>query len=144
MYLVIMVFKLVKCQKEYYEFIRLLRTDPRIKSAFISQKEITKDEQEKYMKIYQDDYYICLNEGNPVGFIGIVSNDIRLAVSPEFQNKGIASFMLKEINLMRDDYEVKIKSDNISSINFFKKNGFIEKERQFINNDEVVIMQKIK
>ncbi len=139
-----MVFKLVKCQKEYYEFIRLLRTDPRIKSAFISQKEITKDEQEKYMKIYQDDYYICLNEGNPVGFIGIVSNDIRLAVSPEFQNKGIASFMLKEINLMRDDYEVKIKSDNISSINFFKKNGFIEKERQFINNDEVVIMQKIK
>ena len=40
---------LVKCDQEYWEFVRNLRNDPKVKDGFIKNKFITKKEQIKYM-----------------------------------------------------------------------------------------------
>lgn len=137
-----MELKLVKCDPKYYEFIRLLRTNPEITKSFLSQIKITKDDQINYMTKYHNGYFICLQDNKPVGFIGIVDKDLRLAVSKEGHNKGIATFMLQGVNEMNLEYEVQIKSDNIASINFFEKNGFIKKASKYVDSTELLIMKK--
>jgi len=137
-----MKLELVNCSSKYYEFIRKLRTDPEITKSFLSQAKISKDDQIKYMTKNCDGYFICLKNDLPVGFIGIVAKDLRLAVSKNGHKQGIATFMLSKINEMNLDYDVQIKSDNVASINFFKKNGFIKKESKYVDGTELIIMHK--
>ena len=44
---------LVENNKDYYEVIRLLRTDPNNTSGFLEQVEITPEQQLKYMEKYE-------------------------------------------------------------------------------------------
>ena len=53
------------------------------------------------MSEYNDMYYVCLYKGFPVGYIGDMDNDIRLATSLDFQRRGVGRFMLKEFMKMR-------------------------------------------
>jgi len=129
--------------ERYYEFIRELRSHPDLVSGFVQQGKITSEQQKEYMKKHGHEYYICLYDKEPVGFIGSVNKDIRLAVKKEFQRMGIASFMLSEISKIISDYEVKVKSDNIKSLGFFEKNGFMRKYTEIVDNKELVILEKV-
>jgi ribosomal protein S18 acetylase RimI-like enzyme len=122
-----MVKKLIPNEKKYYEFIRFLRTHPKLQYGFVFQGEITKKQQEKYMKIYGKNYYICLYNDEPVGFIGVVNRDIRLAVHPDHQRKGVGIFMLNEIMKIYPDALGKVKVNNKKSMRLFKKAGFVKK-----------------
>jgi ribosomal protein S18 acetylase RimI-like enzyme len=115
---------LVENRPEYYEFIRTLRIDPAIITGFVSQQNITAEQQASYMRVHEQDYYICLYESEPVGFIGVVEQDLRLAVRKDFQRNGIATFMLKEMFSRKKMFKVKVKKDNEASLGFFKRNGF--------------------
>ena len=119
--------KLKKNDKKYWEFIRQLRSDKRIQSGFIEKVTITKKEQEAYMNKYKDNYYICLCDGSPCGFIGEIDGDIRLCTVPEFQGKGVGSFMIREITRIRPNVFAKIKIDNKSSLKAFEKAGYVKK-----------------
>ena len=74
--------KLVENSLVYYEFIRQLRTHPENTKGFLEQVQITEDQQKSYMEKYEKNYWICLSGNTPVVFVGIVDNDIRLAVQP--------------------------------------------------------------
>lgn len=111
----------------YFEFIRNLRNHPIIKQGFLNQAYISKAAHSDYMHSYANSYYICLFDERPVGYIGIVKNDLRLAVQIEYQSKGVATFMLKKIMEISTDFDVLIKSDNIKSINFFSKHAFVRR-----------------
>ena len=117
---------LIKNEPVYYEFIRQLRNDKRVQHGFIELVEITKEQQEAYMEKYADCFYICLlNKTNkPVGYIGIIKNDIRIATHPEYQNQGVASFMVEEIMKIYPNAQAKVKIDNEISMKLFKKAGF--------------------
>ena len=119
----------IKNQPKYFEFIRNLRNDPEIKKGFIKQEDISKENHLSYMAKYNKHYYICLYDQDPIGYIGIVKNDLRLAVSNKYQNQGVATFMLNEITKLKNDFDVLIKVDNIKSINFFTKHSFVKKDR---------------
>lgn len=112
--------------KEYIEFIRTLRNDQRIKPGFISQGYITESIHEEHMSLYANNYYICLIEDEPVGFVGHVEGDIRFAVSPEHQGKGVGTFMLDRFLFMKHSHKLsaKIKYTNTASIRAFEKAGF--------------------
>ena len=69
---------LVKNEMKYFEFIRTLRNDPLLKGGFIDQKEITSEEHAIYMNKFHNAYFICLLEDQPVGYVGVVDNDIRI------------------------------------------------------------------
>jgi GNAT superfamily N-acetyltransferase len=109
---------------DYYEFIRELRMDPDIISGFVSQVRITKEQQLIYMDEHEKDYYVCLHGGRPIGFIGVVAGDLRLAVDRAYQRKGVASFMLAELFKLVPDFQVRVKKKNHASIKFFEKFGF--------------------
>jgi hypothetical protein len=116
--------KLVDNKPDYFEFIRELRLHPKNILGFINQNKITKEEQIEYMKIYQDFFKVCLMENVPVGFVGVIDNDIRVAVNPDLKKMGIGKFMIEQISKLYPDASAKIKVENDSSIKLFKSCGF--------------------
>lgn len=133
---------LVKNEEKYYEFIRKLRNDDNLINGFVNQTKITKEQQQQYMKVHKDEYFIALLNNEPVGFIGVVNRDLRLAVAKQHQKKGIATFMLQELMKITSDFNVQIKVDNIASLNFFKKNGFQEIDNRIIKDQKLIMMEK--
>ena len=123
-----MTLKLIPNESKYWEFIRLLRADKRVQEGFIQvTSQISKREQEIYMEKYNENYYICLSDNIPCGFIGEIDGDIRVCTSPDYQGKGVGSFMISEITKLRPNIYAKIKLDNISSIKAFEKAGYEKK-----------------
>ena len=129
-----MVMKLVKNDPQYWNFIRELRCDPEIQKGFVEQVDITPAQQAQYMVVYNDNYYICLDgDGEPIGFIGEVEDDIRVAVIKEAQRMGVGKFMVNEFMKLRPDSYAKMKHDNIASKNLFESCGFtyVKKDDNF-------------
>lgn len=116
--------KFVKNSQKYHEFIRNLRNDKRVKTGFIQQGYVTRRQQKKYMTKYNKSYYLCLCDGQPAGYVGVIDEDIRIAVHPDFQKKGIGIFLLRNIKRKYQNLQAKIKIDNNASIKLFKKAGF--------------------
>lgn len=129
-----MKFKLVKNSSEFYEFIRELRVHPKNIKGFLEQVEITPEQQKKYMEKYSSNYYICLENETPVGWVGEVDSDIRVCTHPDHKNKGIAKFMINELVQIKPESEAKVLLDNVASINLFKSCDFkeIRKDENFI------------
>jgi len=118
---------LTKNKKKYWEFIRALRSNKSVENGFIDKVKISKKEQEIYMNKYNDNYYVCLNEQIPCGYIGEINGDIRLCTSPEFQGQGVGTFMIKEFTKIKKNIFAKIKIENMSSIKAFEKAGYEKK-----------------
>jgi RimJ/RimL family protein N-acetyltransferase len=117
--------KLVKNNPNYWDFIRILRSDPIIQKGFVEQIDISIDQQKKYMEKYNDCYYICLNHNNePIGFVGEVDDDIRLAVVEQEQKKGVGVFMINKLMDLKPNSYAKVKHNNIASKKLFEKCGF--------------------
>jgi hypothetical protein len=115
---------LVKNEKKYYDFIRKLRTDPDNILGFLNREEITKEQQDIYMSEHENCYFICLVDNNPVGYVGVVEDDIRICTSPEFKQKGVGFFMLSEITKLFPKAKAKILKENTPSLNLFFKCNF--------------------
>ncbi len=116
--------ELVQNDERYYEFIRTLRNHPELISGFINQQEITSLQHASYMKVHGDKFHVCLFNGTPAGFIGVIEGDIRLAVLPEFQRNGVALFMVEQIMEIYPNAIAKVKMENMASRLLFEKVGF--------------------
>mgnify|MGYP003624453833 FL=1 len=120
-------YKLVDCNKEYWEFVRNLRNDERVLEGFINTTHITPEMQENYMKKYSECYWITLFDNQPSGFIGVIEDDIRVCTHPDYQGKGVGKFMVNTIMERNPTAFAKIKMDNEASIKMFKSCGFTQK-----------------
>jgi ribosomal protein S18 acetylase RimI-like enzyme len=117
-------FKLVQCTSDYYEFIRQLRIHPENINGFINQTIISEEEQKKYMEQNEKNFFICLSGNIPVGYVGVIDNDIRIATKPDCKQKGVGKFMINEIMNIYPNAKAKIKVDNHASLALFKSCGF--------------------
>lgn len=120
-------YKFVLNNPMYWEFIRCLRNDERVKSSFIQQEHISEDVHLKFMEKYANMFYICLYKDKPAGFVGCIERDIRIAVHPKFQGKGIGSFMINELMKLEPAAFAKVKINNEASLRLFEKCGFKKK-----------------
>lgn len=116
---------LVPCSEAYWEFVRKLRTDPRVADSFIQRADITPEQQKSYMAKHSGDYFICLLDGAPAGYVGSIDNDIRVCTHPDFQHKGVGVFMVNEIMKIFPDSFAKVKLGNEPSKRLFEKCGFV-------------------
>lgn len=121
---------LVRNNYIYWEFIRNLRNMPEVKKGFIQQDIININNHEEYMKKYSNCFYICLDKEIPVGYIGVIDDDIRVAVLPCYQGRGVATYMVDEVIKLHKTAYAKVKINNKASLSLFKKCGF--KEKYFI------------
>ena len=119
-----MSFELIENAPMHFEFIRKLRNHPQLKIGFIQQDDISALDHANYMLKYSTQYFICLSSGIPVGFIGVVDDDIRLAVDPSFQNLGVARFMVEEAIKMYPTAQAKVKVSNSASMHLFQSLNF--------------------
>jgi GNAT superfamily N-acetyltransferase len=121
-----MVLKIVKNEEKYYEFIRELRTHEDNISGFLEKVNITPEQQKKYMEKHKDNYYICLNDNNePVGWVGVVEDDIRVCTHPNHKGKGIGKFMVLELMDKHPKSQAKVLLGNTRSDNLFLSCGFV-------------------
>lgn len=116
--------KLVENEPKYYEFIRNLRNDERVRPGFIQSSFITEEQQIEYMAKYHDCFRICLDNDDPAGYVGVIDNDIRIATNPSYQKRGIGKFMLQQIETVFPDAVAKIKIENEASLKLFLSSGF--------------------
>jgi RimJ/RimL family protein N-acetyltransferase len=126
-----MELKLVKNEKKYYEFIRILRNDPENQKGFLEKVNITTEQQINYMEKYNDYYFVCVLGDTPIGYIGVIDDDIRICTDNDHKKSGAGTFMIKEIMKIFPRSTAKVLKDNIASLNLFKKCDFI-----IVNTDE--------
>ncbi len=122
-----MVKQLVPATSEYWNFIKDLRTHPENIEGFEQQVEITEEQQRRYMQKYSMFYRICLLDNEPVGFVGVIEDDIRIATDPKFKKMGIGKFMIEEIMKEFPTAFAKVKVENTASLKLFSSCGFIPK-----------------
>jgi ribosomal protein S18 acetylase RimI-like enzyme len=112
------------CYPGYWEFVRTLRMDPRVAHGFIEQANISIEQQTDYMSKHWRDYYICLIDNTPAGYVGSVNGDIRVCTSPAYQGRGVGKFMIDYIMTRRPESYAKVKIDNEPSLKLFESCGF--------------------
>lgn len=117
--------KLVPCTEEYWEFVRLVRTDPRTIGGFIQQSPISPDQQKSFMSKHWNEYFVALKDGQPVGFCGVIDDDIRVATHSDHQKTGAGKFMIMELMKKFPTAVAKIKADNEASRKLFESAGFV-------------------
>lgn len=120
-----MELKLIECDKKYWLDILNIRNNDN--EGFINQQKISDENHFAYMEKYNKNYRVCLMQNVFVGFIGIVDDDIRLAVKKEYKQLGIGKFMINEFNKIFEIKTAKIKIDNIASQKLFESCGFKKK-----------------
>lgn len=126
-----MELRLVKNEEKYYEFIRNLRNDENNQKGFLEKIFITEEQQITYMSKHGESYYVCLKGDEPVGYIGVVENDIRVCTDANFKKTGSGTFMLTEIMKIYPQATAKILKDNVASLKLFKKCNFV-----IVNSDK--------
>lgn len=126
-----MELKLVKNEEKYFEFIRQLRNDEENQKGFLEKSLITSEQQINYMLKHKDNYYICLKDETPVGYVGVINDDIRICTDNSHKKIGAGTFMLSEIIKIFPNAKAKILKDNIASLKLFEKCNF-----NIVNSDE--------
>ncbi len=111
----------------YWGFIRELRNMDGVRQGFVEQDEITSIQHAIYMLKYNSNFWICKADDAPAGYVGLIDNDIRIATHPDFQGKGIGSFMINEIMKLNPHATAKVKLHNKASLRLFEKCGFTKK-----------------
>ena len=119
--------ELVKNNPDYWEFIRNLRNMDGVRDGFIEQEYIEKSHHENYMECWGNCFYVCLVDNQPAGYVGVISNDIRVATHPDFQGKGVGTFMINNIMNHFPLSFAKVKIKNEASLKLFEKCGFKKK-----------------
>lgn len=117
--------RLVQCKKDYWEFVRVLRTDAQNQPGFLTEVEITKEQQEDFMQKNSHRYKVCLLDDIPVGYVGIIGeHEITYCVHPEQKNKGIGTFMVAEMAKNMKIADAYVKVENFGSQKVFEKLGW--------------------
>lgn len=119
-------YKLVNCTTEYWEFVRILRNNPLVQDGFIEHIEISEEQQISYMNKYSNCYRIATLDDVPIGYVGVIDNDIRICTHPDYQKLGVGKFMLTEIIKQFPTAYGKVKITNEASKQLFKSIGFTE------------------
>lgn len=119
--------ELVECSKEYWEFIRVLRNDKRVLEGFIKSTYITKEMQQDYMSKNNSHFRIALIDNIPVGYVGVIEDDIRVCTHPNYQGKGIGKFMINKCMEIWPTAFAKVKINNKASLKLFEACGFTKK-----------------
>jgi len=121
-----MYMELVKCEEQYWEFVRKLRMDGRVIDGFLETTPITEEQQTKYMTDNSQYYRIALLDGKPAGYVGVINDDIRVCTHPDFWGMGVGKFMIKSAMAIWPTAYAKVKHGNVASDKLFLSCGFEE------------------
>jgi L-amino acid N-acyltransferase YncA len=117
--------ELVKCEKSHWR--RVLEIRNLTRQSFINSSLVAYEDHLKFMEKNYENYIVAIVIGEVVGFAGVVENDVRVAVDPRYQKKGIGKKLLQKIVSNFPKCEAKIDVENKASLSLFRSCGFIKK-----------------
>lgn len=132
--------KLLPLKKEYIEFVRKVRNDPRVNKYLFTDSHISKEEQEKWYKKQQRDkknlVFIAFADV-PVGYCQVKnidyvnrSCDLGFSIAPQYQNRGYGTILVKELikyvteKLNLHHLYLELFADNEKAIRLYERCGF--------------------
>ncbi len=116
-----MILEMVPNFSKYWYFIRDVRFHPRNLYGYVYNNPVSDDQQWEYMKGHHMNYWVCIADGEPAGFVGIIEGDLRIGVHPNYQRKGIGTFMMRQfIKRRTENFTVRVKVNNEISLAFFR------------------------
>tara|TARA_R110002051_G_scaffold218573_1_gene282403 strand:- start:68 stop:499 length:432 start_codon:yes stop_codon:yes gene_type:complete len=87
--------------------------------------------------------FVFESEGQLAGFYSLYENTLAAAfVSPNLQGRGVGSALINDAKSRRECLQLTVYSENLPSINFYKKHGFIvldEKIDELTGHPELVM-----
>ena len=117
--------ELVECRPEYWEFVRLLRSDSKNQEGFFSIVKINSQQQKIYMELNSHRYKICLLNGIPVGYVGVIGDsEVTYCVDSEHKGMGIGTKIMEEFSKSFDSLDAYVKVENLPSQRIFEKLGW--------------------
>ncbi len=116
--------ELVDCTEEYWDFVRVLRMNKKVAQGFIEGADISPEDQVRYMTKYSECYRVCLSNGRPCGYVGVIDDDIRVCVDPNYWKMGVGKFMINKCREIWPSSFARVKVDNNASLALFKSCGF--------------------
>lgn len=116
--------RVVPCTRDYWEFVRRLRTDPRNAHGFISQSPISVEQHAEFMERHWQSYLIAVDGFLPVGYAGSVAGDIRVCVDADHQRHGIGRILLEHLVRQFPESVARVKAGNEASLALFRSCGF--------------------
>ena len=120
-----MKIELVECKPEYWELVRLLRSDPENQEGFFSVVKINQKQQQIYMELNSHRYKICLLDGIPVGYVGVIKDsEVTYCVQHEYKGMGIGTKIIEEFSKSFDSLDAYVKVENFPSQRIFEKLGW--------------------
>jgi RimJ/RimL family protein N-acetyltransferase len=115
------------CKPIYWDSIGKLRATSEISQFFIEEYNFNSKLQVQYMEKNSKYFHVVLVNGKFAGYIGLIGpnrNEITYCVDPEYQNKGLGTYMITQIMQLSPKIWAKVKHNNPHSIYIFKKLGF--------------------
>jgi len=128
------------CTKDDWDLIMSLRNQFYLDSFFVQEKPLTKDEHYQYMKNQLKNpnfhQWIALIQDDVVGYVRILESEINILVIKEYQNQGIGTEMLQQLEIEAKKLNIKkligeVRIDNLNSKQLFQKNKYILKSNLF-------------
>jgi len=116
----------------FFEKIRELRNDSRVKSGFIEQNYITQEEHRGFMIFHSANFIIATVDNKFAGYAGVIDNDIRVCTHPDFQRMGIGKELINFLTIIYPHAKAVIKVDNLASQKLFESCGFGRKEEFYL------------
>lgn len=115
-----------KCAEIFWERIRTIRNASR--DRFLDSSYIDKETHKLFMEQHCKNYFVAtVNCNDVIGFAGVVNNDIRIGIHPDFKGFGVGKKLLKKIQKEFPNSVAKIYVDNDRSIRLFESCGFKKK-----------------
>lgn len=109
---------------------------------------ISKAKEMKELYIPNSTLTLVYQENEEVkGFISLMDNFIAaLFVAPSEQGKGIGTCLLDEVKSNFDELKLAVYTENVKSLNYYLKQGFLEEYRAVEENTghEEIIMKFVK
>ncbi|HUV45504.1 MAG TPA: UDP-4-amino-4,6-dideoxy-N-acetyl-beta-L-altrosamine N-acetyltransferase [Dehalococcoidia bacterium] len=132
--------KLLPLSREYVEFVRQVRNDPRVSEHLFTDTHISKEEQERWYRKQARDkrsfVFIALAD-RPVGYCQIknvdyvnLSCEVGFCLAPEYQSKGYGAALVKELiryargKLNMHRVYLEVFADNERAIRLYERCGF--------------------
>ena len=117
--------ELVKCDKCHWR--RILEIRNSVRKSFINTSVISYETHMSFMEENSNNYIVAIRYDEVVGFAGVVNNDVRVAVDPKYQKRGIGKKLLNKITEDFPECIAKIDIENKASLRLFESCGFIKK-----------------
>lgn len=122
--------KMVKNKPQYWEFIRELRNDDVLRANSMNHHLISPEEHAAFMQTYQDQFYVCVEDGTPIGYVGTNAQDyISIALVTEARGKGVGKYMLQYLRKEMSARKMRaiVNITNEASLRLFEACGFVKK-----------------